>query len=94
MIALSEMDKRTVVDRRQTPTKPLSRYMFCGRRQSIRRRDDRKRHVYVDRYDTKLLVYMLLIILLSVLDACFTIYHLSRGAKEINPLMDTLIKQG
>jgi len=35
----SEKDKRIVKDRRQKPTKPISRYMFSGRRQSIRRQD-------------------------------------------------------
>jgi len=89
-----ERDKRTVTDRRQRPTKPFGRYMFSGRRQSIRRWTDRKTHLYVDRYSYKLLTPLLLIILLCVLDAHFTMFHLDRGAEEINPLMNLIIKHG
>ncbi|MCW4020834.1 MAG: DUF5658 family protein, partial [Candidatus Bathyarchaeota archaeon] len=89
-----ERDKRTVTDRRQRPTKPSGRYMFSGRRQSIRRRTDRKTHLCVDRYSYKLLTPLLLIILLCVLDAHFTMFHLDRGAEEINPLMNLLIRHG
>ena len=42
----SENDKRTVKDRRQKPTKPFSKYMVAGRRQSIRRRTDQKTYLY------------------------------------------------
>ena len=89
-----EKDKRTVTDRRQRPTRPFSRYMLSGRRQRVRRQTDRKTHLYVDRYSHKLLTPLLLIILLCVLDAHFTMFHLDRGAEEINPLMNLLIKHG
>ena len=89
-----ESDKRTVQDRRRRPTKPFNRYMLSGRRQTIRRQTDRKTHLYVDRYSYKLLTTLLLIILLCVLDAHFTMFHLDRGAEEINPLMNLLIKHG
>ncbi|NIS61315.1 MAG: hypothetical protein GTO13_11625 [Proteobacteria bacterium] len=90
----SEEDRRIVRDRRQKPTKPFSRYMLSGRRQSIRRRTDRKTHLYVDLYGHHLLLSILLIILLSIFDAYFTIFHLERGAREINPFMDFLIGYG
>ncbi len=68
--------------------------MLSGRRQSIRRRTDRKTHLYVDLYGHHLLLSILLIILLSIFDAYFTIFHLERGAREINPFMDFLIGYG
>ncbi len=89
-----EKDRRIVKDRRQKPTKPFSRYMLFGRRQSIRRRADRKTHMYVDLYGHYLLLSLLLIILLSIFDAYFTIFHVERGAREINPFMDFLIGRG
>lgn len=91
---LLEKDRRIVRERRQKPTKPLGRYMLFGRRQSIRRRTDRKTHIYVDLYGHYLLISLLLIILLSVFDAYFTIFHVEKGAREINPFMNLLIGYG
>lgn len=68
--------------------------MLFGRRRSIRRRTDRKTHIYVDLYGHYLLISLLLIILLSVLDAYFTIFHIEKGAREINPFMNFLIGYG
>jgi hypothetical protein len=93
---MAEFDKnrRKSGDRRQRPTKPLSRYMLFGRRRSIRRKDDRKTHLYVDLYGHYLLLSLLLIILLSVFDAYFTIFHVQKGAREINPIMNFLLGRG
>ena len=68
--------------------------MVFGRRQAVRRQVDRETHPYVDRYGNKLLIALVLILLLSVLDAYFTIFHLERGALEINPFMNYLIGHG
>ena len=48
----------------------------------------------MDRYDHSLLVALLLIVLLSVLDGYFTIFHVDRGAQEINPIMNLLLGYG
>jgi hypothetical protein len=90
----SKRDRRTVSDRRQKPTRPHGRYILSGRRQTIRRESDRKTHLYVDRYGHRLFISLLLIIVLSVLDAYLTIFHLDNGAQEINPLMNSLIDYG
>jgi hypothetical protein len=87
-------DRRMFKDRRQRPTRPLSRYMFSGRRQWIRRQTDRKTHLCVDRYSHGLFLVLLLIVSLSILDAHFTIMQVERGAQEINPFMSYLIGQG
>ena len=68
--------------------------MLFGRRRSVRRRADRKTHMYVDLYGHYLLLSLLLIILLSIFDAYFTIFHVGRGAREINPFMNFLIGYG
>ena len=90
----SGRERRVLSDRRKKPTSPFSRYILLGRRRSIRRRTDRKTHLYVDLYGHYLLLFLLLIILLSVLDAYFTIFHIDRGAQEINPFMDFLLGYG
>jgi hypothetical protein len=68
--------------------------MVSGHRESIRRKRDRKTYWYVDRYGHRLLVALLLIVLFSVLDAYFTIFHVEKGAREINPFMSFLIDSG
>jgi hypothetical protein len=93
-MAQGEKDRRVSRDRRQRPTSPFSRYVLLGRRRSIRRKKDRKTHIYVDLYGHYLLLSLLLIILLSILDAYFTIFHVEKGAREINPLMDFLMGYG
>jgi hypothetical protein len=72
----------------------LSRYTFFGRRETIRRWTDRNTHLYVDRYGHGLFISLLLIVLLSVLDAHFTFVHMERGGVEINPLIDFLMRYG
>ena len=89
-----EKDRRIVRDRRKKATTPFSRYVLFGRRRSIRRQTDRKTHLYVDVYGHYLFAFLLLIILLSVLDAYFTIFHVDEGAREINPLMNFLLGYG
>ena len=45
----------------------------------------------MDRYDHSLFIALLLVVLLSVVDGYFTIFHVGRGAQEINPLMSFLL---
>ena len=87
-------NRRTLKDRRQKPTKPFSKYMLSGRRQTVRRQADRKVHLHVDRYGLRLLIALLLIVTFSMLDAYFTIFQVERGAREINPFMNFLIGRG
>jgi hypothetical protein len=74
--------------------RPFSRYMVFGRRRYIRRKEDKRNHLYVDRYDHSLLIALLLVVLLSVLDGYFTIFHVDMGAQEINPIMNLLLGYG
>lgn len=48
----------------------------------------------INRHGPKTLLVVLSILMLSVLDAFFTIELTSRGAKELNPIMDYYLKQG
>ncbi len=61
---------------------------MCGKRETIRRKDDVKRYLYVDRYSTRLFVLIMIIIALGIADAWFTLYHIQvHDAVEVNPLM-------
>jgi hypothetical protein len=87
-------DRRGTTDRRKKPTNPFSLRSFKGRRRTVRRTEDRRRHPYVDQYSQRLLLFVILILLLCVADGLFTIHHVYNGARELNPLMDYLLEKG
>jgi hypothetical protein len=88
----SDMDNRIHTDRRKTPTPILSRYAFYhGRRSSFRRREDRLRGGYVDRYGHRLFTVLLWIVVLNIFDAFFTHLILDCGGTELNPVADWAI---
>ena len=86
------MEMRNHSDRRLKPTPMLSRYTFFrGRRSSFRRREDRLRGGYVDRYGHRLFTVLLWIVVLNIFDALFTHMILDCGGTELNPVADWAI---
>ncbi len=81
-------------DRRRFPTPWLSRFTLRGNRRRIRRQDDLRRGRYVDRADGPYLGGIVALVVLIVLDAVSTLFILSRGGTEENPLMASLIARG
>lgn len=82
-------DERILPDRRRRPTPILSRYTLNGRRTIIRRKEDKERHLYVDRYGNRLFLMLVAILVLGTADAFLTLYHVNvNGAVEMNPIMD------
>jgi hypothetical protein len=81
------MDQRSQKDRRTRPTPILSRYtFFYGRRSYFRRREDRLRGGYVDRYGHRLFTVLIGIVVLNIFDAMFTHMILDSGGTELNPV--------
>src|SRR5262245_45280960 len=80
-------------DRRTRPTPMLSRFLFVGRRKGGRRDGERER-IYVDRPVPWVMSSFVLVALLSVADAYFTLYELSLGATEANPVMRAALSLG
>ncbi len=78
-------------DRRGEPTRAFSRYTLFGRRRFNRRGTDESRNYYVDLYNAKLLVVLLLIVVLSLVDAISTHLIIGRGGVEWNPIMRVLL---
>ena len=89
-------ERRIIGDRRKQPTPFLSRKtIFGGRRRTIRREEDKRRHIFVDSYGLRLFITLLLLLLLSLSDAYLTLtlvkaYH----ATELNPLMAWFLEHG
>ena len=83
-----EINRRGSVDRRRDPTPMLSRHTVRGRRENIRRVEDKNRFLYVDRYNVGLFLILLALLLLGLADALFTLYHVYvNEAEELNPIM-------
>jgi hypothetical protein len=82
-----DTENRNMSDRRRKPTPGLSRHTFFGRRTRIRRKEERDRGGYLDRYSAKLFFFLILILGLNVLDALFTIMILDSRGSEANPVV-------
>jgi len=86
-----EFERRVLKDRRKKPTPILSRYTFWGRRKEFRRKTDKDRGGYVDRYSPGILFFMTLIVGLNIIDAIFTTMILDLGGYELNPIVRSVI---
>ena len=84
--------ERRRADRRQRPTRWLSRYWLRGRRRGGRRAGD-GRHPYVDRYAWSDVLLVAGIVVLCLADTLLTLEVVEHGAIEANPLMDFLLRR-
>ncbi len=90
----SPENQRSGGDRRR-PGLPRLRYLILGgRRRAVRRSADTRRILLLDRYSPKLFAAMMGIIALSLLDAALTLYLVSHGASEVNPVMNYFLQKG
>ena len=90
----SPFERRSGVDRRKSTLPILSKYWLTGRRTTPRRAEDRKRAHFMDRHGPKTFAAILSIVMLSVLDAMFTLDLIDRGAVELNPVMAYYLGHG
>ncbi len=91
----SQEKRKTTKDRRKKPTPPVSLYSLSnGHRKTPRRKSDRWKNYFVDRYSRQIFAVVLLIIAMSLVDALFTLHLLRRGAAEINPVMAHFLEYG
>ena len=89
---MRECERRFLKDRRRRPTLGLSRFVFFGRRRTLRREGDQQKGGYVDRYSSGLFFFLVLILGLNILDALFTIIILDLGGVEVNPIVRSVIE--
>ena len=85
---------RRSLDRRSRRRPPLKYMIFGGRRFYARRDSDKTDFIFVDRYSPWLLVVIVLLLILSLADAFFTLYLIEHGATEINPIMAYFLSLG
>ena len=82
---------RHLPDRRSHHMKSLFYSLFKRRRVGLRRDKDKHKGHYVDLHEPRLLICGVAILVMSCLDAYFTLLLLPYGAYEVNPLMKLLI---
>jgi hypothetical protein len=80
-------------DRRVRPTPMVSRFFLFGRRRGGRREHERK-FVYVDKPGGWIVAGFGAVLVLSLLDAYFTLDLVKRGATEANPVMRAALHLG
>jgi len=87
-------EDRTVSDRRDRPTPLLCRYTVLGGRRQTGRRVGETAGVFVDQHGVTLFTIALAIIALNILDAWFTVFLLSHGGQEMNPIVQGILDLG
>ena len=88
------LDRRSGKDRRRRGVPDIKSLFIYARRKNIRRRDDKFKTAYFDQYNPALFTPIVLILLLSVIDAFLTLFLVDYGAREINPIMAYFLKFG
>jgi hypothetical protein len=88
------LDRRTGKDRRSHNVPDIKSLFIHGRRKEIRRQNDLYKTSYFDQYSPALLSPIVLILLLSIIDAFLTLFLVDHGAQEINPIMAYFLKFG
>jgi hypothetical protein len=86
--------KRRGTDRRTNHKARLKYLIFNGRREGIRRDDDRRRVFFFDRYNPKLFAAITAILMLSIFDALLTLILIDNGSSELNPVMAYFLRHG
>jgi len=91
-VGIVDFDKRVLNDRRKKPTPALSWYTFFGRRRGFRRKSDQLKGGYVDRYSSKLFLFLVLILGLNILDVLFTVMIIDQIGWEFNPIVRSVME--
>ena len=88
------VERRRGEDRRKKGIPIFSKYWLTGKREVFRREGDIRIYERVDRYSPKTLAIILIILMLSTMDAIFTLVLTNEGATELNPLMAYYLGHG
>ena len=87
------VDRRGSADRRNRPTSLWESFVRRGRR-ARGRRSGEDSNIYVDVYGRREILLILLILILNILDAYFTLDYLEKGGSEANPIAQGLLDLG
>lgn len=81
-------------ERRQRPTPALSVYSFWRGRRKTASVTAKHEQFFVDVYNIRLAILLLMFFLFTVVDSVSTLIYLEKGGREINPVAQWMIDQG
>ncbi|MFK7860381.1 MAG: DUF5658 family protein [Granulosicoccus sp.] len=87
----TQTERRSGAERRDYTFSTFRNCAVAPRRMQGRRKSDR-RYAILDRFDSGVVSLAVILMILSVLDAVFTLTIISRGGSEANPFMDMLLQ--
>ncbi|MCA9323309.1 MAG: hypothetical protein KDB53_21405 [Planctomycetes bacterium] len=87
------VDRRDASDRRGAPTSVWNSLWGKGLR-ARGRREGEDQNIYVDLYGRREIMLVVLILVLNVLDAYFTLDYIEKGGSEANPVAQGLLDLG
>ncbi|MGH7152069.1 MAG: DUF5658 family protein [Planctomycetota bacterium] len=93
-MAAFDTERRVRPDRRRRPTPMISRYALLGGRRRAFRRLEEAEGSYVDLHGWGMGVLVLAVLALNLFDGYFTLFYMSHGGQEANPVVDALIQWG
>jgi hypothetical protein len=90
----ADQERRCGCDRRGKTASLRTAFWPLGQRSRCRRKSDRIRPHFVDRFSTGAFVLIMMLLIASIVDAILTVDLLREGAYELNPLMDHFLEYG
>ena len=87
-----EGNRRVQRERRQANLRSGFYALVMRRRKGDRRRGHSNENIYIDVYGPKIMLGALLVMILCVLDAFFTLLLLERGSSELNPFLAWMLE--
>lgn len=87
-------ERRSGHDPRKGGWKSIRNLFYYRRRRLVRRAEDRRRIVFLDYYSGAILISAVVVLLLSLTDGFLTLFLLSHGAVEMNPVMAYFLQFG
>ena len=81
-------------DRRTWYNISWRQFFLGGRRAALRREEDKRRFNLIDRYQSRLMLSIVLLLCLSVSDGFLTLYLIDNDMYELNPFMAYLLRWG
>ena len=87
-------ERRCGKDRRRNTKAQFRYFLVNGRREAVRREEDRNRYFFFDRYNPKMFAAITAILMLSIFDAFLTLILIERGSSELNPVMAYFLEYG
>jgi hypothetical protein len=87
-------ERRSGKDRRAHPTSPFTIQSLVGSRRRYRRKEDARKHFFVDLYSPSSVAILVATLVLSISDAFLTLRLVGDSVHELNPVMDFFLRLG